>query len=419
MLDRTIPPSFQKSIFFSLINPDQHILSNGLRVTFINGGEQEVIKLEFIFKSGKWYESRPGVSYFTAHLLQKGTAHKTSYQISSEFDQLGIHLEVNPGYDFTSIALYGLTKNIDRLFVVTNEILTEPIFPETELQQAKDIYVQGLKINLEKTSYLASRQLRENLFGATHPYGREASVEDVNRIQRDELTAFHKAYFGDIEVICSGRITPALKESIQESLNQLAVSKVREPVIEKKFTVPSNQLIEKDNAVQSSIRLGRKTVSRNHPHYPALLLLNQIFGGYFGSRLMKNIREEKGLTYGIYSSVATFMHDCYLTIGADVNKENRELTVEEIKKEMHKLRTIEIGQDELITARNHFIGGFQSEITTPFAHADKIKNIILNELPANYYQTLLQKMDGLTSTDLLETARAYFDEESFFEVIAG
>jgi predicted Zn-dependent peptidase len=134
---------------------------------------------------------------------------------------------------------------------------------------------------------------------------------------------------------------------------------------------------------------------------------------------MKNIREEKGLTYGIYSSVASMIRDSYLVIGADVNKENRELTVEEIKKEMQVLRTKAIESTEFETARNHFIGSLQSEITTPFAHADKIKNIILNKLPSDYYQALLHRIDSLSSADLLATAQKYFHEDSFFEVTVG
>src|SRR5688572_21056656 len=171
MLDRKNPPAFQKNSFFDLIKPKKITLPNGIVMTVVPGGEQEVIKIELIFKAAKWHESQAGVSYFTAQLLQKGTTTKNSFQISSDLDQYGVHLEVSPGFDFTSITLYGLTKNIDRFFELLLELITQPSFPEAELQQAKDIYIQGLKINLEKTSYLASRQIRRTLFGNAHPYG--------------------------------------------------------------------------------------------------------------------------------------------------------------------------------------------------------------------------------------------------------
>ncbi len=419
MLDRKAPPRFQKSNSFSLVKPEKITLTNGLVITAVSGGEQEVVKVEFIFKAGKWQEHQAGVSYFTAHLLQKGTATKNSFRISSEFDQYGVHLEVSPGYDFTSITLYGLTKNMNRFFELIHEIITQPSFPELELQQAKDIYIQGLKINLEKTSYLASRQLRQSLFGNDHPYGRDADVEDIQKIQREQLASFHQEHFKEFEIICSGKVTDPLIRGLTKIFGELAVSKGNNRIVEVKEANANPSFVEKENAVQSSIRLGKRIISRAHPDYPELLLLNHILGGYFGSRLMKNIREEKGLTYGIYSSLTALIHDSYFSIGADVNKENRELTIQEIKNELKNLRVQLIGKTDLETAKNHFIGSLQAEITTPFAHADKIKTILLYSLPTDFYQSLLNKIDWINENDLLETAQKYFDEESFSVVAAG
>lgn len=419
MLDRKTPPRFQKSNSFSLVKSKKITLLNGLVITVVPGGEQEVVKVEFILKAGKWQEHQAGVSYFTAQLLQKGTTTKSSFQISSELDQYGVHLEVSPGYDFTSITLYGLTKNLDRFFPLIYELITQPTFPEVELQQAKDIYIQGLKINLEKTSYLASRQLRQTLFGGDHPYGRDADVEDISKIQREQVAAFHQAHFKDLEIICSGVVTDPLIQKLKTTFGEFVFSKTTNQIIERKDANRVSSFVEKENAVQSSIRLGKKIISRTHTDYPVLLLLNHILGGYFGSRLMKNIREEKGLTYGIYSSITALKHDSFLSIGADVDKENRELTIEEIKNELKKLQTQLIRKDELETSKNHFIGSLQAEITTPFAHADKIKNILLYSLPDDFYQSLLNKIDSLTENDLLETAKKYFDEDSFSVVAVG
>ncbi len=419
MLDRKAPPRFQKSNSFSLVKPEKITLPNGLVTTVVPGGEQEVVKVEFIFKAGKWQEQQAGVSYFTANLLQKGTATKSSFQISSELDQYGVHLEVSPGYDFISITLYGLTKNMDRFIALIYELITEPSFSALELQQAKDIYIQGLKINLEKTSYLASRQLRQSLFGSHHPYGRDAEVEDIQKIQRAQVAAFHLEHFKDFEIICSGKVTDPLIRKLTTTFDELAVSKATNRIIEREDVKQVTSFVEKENTVQSSIRLGKKSIPRLHADYPVLLLLNHILGGYFGSRLMKNVREEKGLTYGIYSSVTTLKHDSFLSIGADVNKENRELTIQEIKSELKKLQTHLIGKEELETSKNHFIGSLQSEITTPFAHADKIKNIILYALPADFYQVLLNTIDSLTENELREAALKYFSEDSFSVVAVG
>jgi zinc protease len=419
MIDRTTQPAFQKSSSFDLIHPETITLKNKLPITIVRGGEQAVAKIEFIFGAGKWHETHPGVSYFTSHQLQKGTASKNSYQISSETEQLGVHFDVSPGHDFSSIALYGLTKNIQEVFNLTHEIITTPVFPEQELDQMKAIYNQTLKINLEKTSYLASLELRKKLFGQDHPYGHDAGLSDVSEIQRDWLNAFHKARFGDFQIICSGKITDTLLRALTDCFQSIQLKASPEKEFSAAQVVVSSAFIEKKESVQSSIKLGRRAVNRTHPDYPALLLLNHIFGGYFGSRLMKNIREEKGLTYGINSSMAALKHASYLTIGTDVNKENRELALQEIKNEMLKLCNNLIAKSELETARNHFIGSLQSEITTPFAHADKIKNLLLFSLPAGYYQQLINKVDALSAQDLMETANQYLNPETFISVTVG
>ena len=419
MLDRTVQPAFQNSSSFDLIHPEAITLKNKLPITVVRGGEQAVAKIEFVFEAGKWYESHPGVSYFTAHQLQKGTASKNSYQISSETEHLGVHFDVSPGHDFSSVALYGLTKNIHEVFDLTREIITAPVFPEHELDQMKAIYNQTLKINLGKTSYLASLELRKKLFGQRHPYGQDAGLSDVSEIQRNGLSDFHKARFGNFRIICSGNITDTLLNALSDCFQSVQLHPSSGKTFAETQVDISAEFIEKKDSVQSSLRLGRRAVNRIHADYPAVLLLNHIFGGYFGSRLMKNIREEKGLTYGINSSVAALQHASYLTIGTDVNKENRELALQEIKNEMQKLCTIEITKSELETARNHFIGSLQSEITTPFAHADKIKNLLLFSLPADYYQQLIFKINALSSHDLMEAANKYLDPETFTSVAVG
>ena len=420
MLDRTVQPAFQKSSAFDLIHPENITLKNNLPVTVVRGGEQAVARIEFIFDAGKWHEEQSGVSYFTSHQLQKGTSTKSSYEISTETEQRGVHFEISPGHDFTSLALYGLTKNITEVFQLTREIITAPVFPQAELDQAKDIYSQSLKINLEKTSYLASRELRKTLFGENHPYGRDADISEVTEIQRAWLIEFHKTRFNNFRIICSGKITDQILNNLTDTFGTIQLhASLERQLAAHSSTIVSNHAVEKKESVQSSIRMGRHVIGRTHNDYAALLLLNHILGGYFGSRLMKNIREEKGLTYGINSSIAALKHASSLTIGTDVNKENTGLVIQEIKNEMNSLCTRLIGTSELEIARNHFIGSLQSEITTPFAHADKIKNLLLFSLPANYYQDLILKIDSLSQQDLLQTANIYLNPETFSTVTSG
>jgi predicted Zn-dependent peptidase len=165
--------------------------------------------------------------------------------------------------------------------------------------------------------------------------------------------------------------------------------------------------------------MGMRTINREHEDYFSLLLLNHLLGGYFGSRLMKNIREEKGLTYGIYSSLNPFRNDCLFSIGADVDKTNMELTLYEIKKEIEALNLYPVSQDELDIARNHLLGSIQLEMANPFSTFDKIKNIRLNQLRSEYYNSLFSAVKSANPGELQATAQKYFITNNLVQVAVG
>jgi zinc protease len=419
MLDRTLAPPFNRSLSFDLIKPETTLLTNGTEVFFVNGGDQDVLKIEWVFKAGRWFEDTPGAAYFTSNLLLKGTASKNSFQVASIFDRYGAHVELMPGLDHLSVSLYALIKNLEPVLELMQEVLTQSVFPDKELEQAKTIYLQNLKVNNEKTSFLASKLLRKTLFGASHPYGKELEEQEVKRLTRDTVVSHYSRYLHDYFVLVSGKVSETNRALL---LNHLAALPwhTNEP----RTTTPAQSLtqrevVEKEGSIQSSIRIGKRFIARTHPQYYDTLILNHMLGGYFGSRLMKNIREDKGLSYGIYSSIHTMQHDSYMVIGSDVNKENLNLTFDEIRKELKRLRTEKISAAELETARNHFIGSLQSEITTPFAHADKVKNIKIFNLPQHYYQRLIQRIASITPDELIAVADTYFSEDSFAEIAVG
>ena len=419
MLNRKSPPAFNQDTTFSLLKPEIQKLNSGNKALFINGGEQDVIKIELIFDAGRWFENSRGVSHFTAILLPKGTTTLTSYQITNTLDYYGIHLEINPGLDFTSIALYGLARHIPFVLDLLIDVLTNSTFPEAELNQAKDIYVQGLKINLEKTSYLAARQFRKNIFGANHPYGMDFELADVNNINQSQLTDFRNAFFRNFTAFVSGKISDQIKKEITDKLNEIKSIEILAREYTKSPAALRDYHVDKEGSLQTSLRLGKLTIGRGHKDYAGLVLLNHILGGFFGSRLMKNIREEKGLTYGIHSSIHALKHDSYFVIGADVNRENRLITIEEIKNELERLHTELITPNELEVARSHFIGSLQSDMSTPFAHADKIKTIALFNLDHNYYQQLIKTMAEIKPEQLQGLAKKYFVNSEFYTTSIG
>jgi zinc protease len=419
MLDRKVAPPYVKTTSFDLITPVENKLSNGIDLFFIPGGFQDVLKIEFVFDAGRWFEEKWGAAYFTAHLLSKGTKDKSSFEIAQLFDRYGAYLEVNPGLDFVSISLYSLNKNLEPVLQLLMEILSTPTFTEKEFDQAKSVFIQNLKVNNEKTSFLASKLFRKNLFGETHPYGSELEESDVSALETKHLQNHFINFFDSAKIFVSGKIYLKIEKLILDTFTQWRHGKGFHNIHHTIQTKPEHQFLKKKESVQSSVRMGRRSLLRSHPEYVPVLFVSHILGGYFGSRLMKNIREEKGLTYGISASIHALKHDSYLAIGADVNKENINLTFEEIRKELKILRTTNIPLSELETTRNHFIGSLQSEITNPFAHADKIKTIKLFDLSPDYYQQMITSIEKITAASVIEISEKYFDESNFYEVAVG
>jgi zinc protease len=419
MLDRKVAPPYVKTTSFDLITPQENKLSNGINLFFVPGGFQDVLKIELIFDAGRWFEEKWGAAYFTAHLLSKGTKQKSSFEIAQLFDKYGGHLEISPGLDFVSVSLYSLSKNLSPVLQLLIEILSEPTFTEKEFEQAKSVFIQNLKVNNEKTSFLASKVFRKNLFGEAHPYGFELEETGVTALQTKHLEKHFVDFIDSAKVFVSGKIDSGNEGLILNTFKQWRHAQNAHRIHHTIQAQPQHQYLQKKESVQSSVRMGGTSLLRSHPDYVPALFVSHILGGYFGSRLMKNIREEKGLTYGISASIHGLKHESYLVIGADVNKENVNLTFEEIRKELKILRTTPISFDELETTRNHFIGSLQSEITTPFAHADKIKTIKLFDLSPDHYQQMITRIEKITAAEIIEISEKYFDESNFYEVAVG
>lgn len=405
MLDRKTAPRHAEINSFHLPHPEIKQLSSGVPLFVLRGVTQHVIKIELVFNAGKWVESKKGLSYFTAHMLEKGTATKTSFEIADFFDRHGASVEISTGLDFVSVSLFSLTKNIINIFPLFLELVKSSVFPEDELALQKDIFNQSLKINNEKTSYVASKLIRQHLFGNSHPYGSAIEEADVNQLRREDLSSFFQDHFSLIHVFVVGSLHDHLLNFI---VSQLAVF----PDDTKKqnsqhFAITPNEsteYLEKPGSIQSSLRLGKRSINRNHQDYPALVLVNHIFGGYFGSRLMKNIREDKGLTYGIHSSLNNLKNDAFFTIAADVNRINKDFAILEIKNELNRLCDKPASVQEIQNSKNHLLGSLQLEIANPFSVIEKIKTIHLYGLNEDFYNNLFLNILDLDGSTLQRVA---------------
>ncbi len=423
-VNRKNPPTIHSLSAFNLVKPESERLSNGICLHHIQAGVQPVVAIQLIFKAGNWFAPSKETAYFTARLLNEGTKNKNSSQIAEETDKYGAFLEISTGNDYCHVELYALTKHLPPLLDLLRELLTQASFPEQELQKVKDISVQNLKVSLEKTSFVASQHFKAAIFGAMHPYGSEMTAESIANVQRNDLATFYQqAYLKQpFEVLTAGCLVPADLQRIKDWLSsfQLDVQPTfasQPPAMV--LTAKKHKLyIEKENVMQTSLRIGKPLFLRTDADYIATKVMNEILGGYFGSRLMANIREDKGYTYGISSTMAFSKNAGYLLIGTDVGKEVREATVEEIFKEIDLLKKEKLAKKELEMVKNYMKGVFVNSLNTPFAIAEKYRTVYLFDLPADYYQSYIQAIDSVTIKQVAEMANKYLAGD-YIEVLVG
>lgn len=424
ILDRKQSPDYKDIAAVSLLKPEHKTLANGLDLFYINSGEAELVRVEVIFNLDSWNASQPLDALATFKLLDDGTATKSSAEIASEIDFYGSFFQVSVQPDIATITLYSLRKYLEQSLNVVREMLTEAIFPQHELDTFIQNNIQRLQVDHQKTSYLANRQFYQAIFGNTNKYGYNETEDDLRNMGRVQLLAHYAQYISNENafILVSGKVTEQDLAVIEKVLGESDWRSTSiPPNAEITFSPDANRqlFVEKKDAVQSSIRIGKTIISKPHADYPALQLLNTILGGYFGSRLMANIREDKGYTYGIQSVLASQKNQGFFFIGTDVGSDVSQATVTEIFKEIKRLKEEPVGAEELSLVRNYLLGSFQSSIENAFSYAEKFKSVYLYKMGYDYYDRYFEAVNTTSAARLQELANLYLDEDSLYTVIAG
>ena len=429
MLNRQKAPRIKDAIEFDLHlqSYEKFLLDNGVEVYAVKAGAQEVLQLELVFYAGNSYESNNAVAGATNYLLKNGTSAKTAFQINEHFEFYGAYCNRSCGNETASVSLHTLSKYTAELLPLIKEMITESVFPEEELSIYKQNSRQKLSVNLKKCDFVANRLIDAYVFGEQHPYGKYVRQEDYDALDTGLLKSFFKQYYlnGSCVIFAAGNLPDDLFQQLNEQFGKLSLHDQKHPgTIEpiQNFTVhPAREKkyrIQNDpDGVQGAIRIARPFPDRCHPDFMNMMVLNTVFGGYFGSRLMGNIREDKGYTYGIHSYVQNHIQDTVLMISTEAGKDVCEATVEEVYKEMKLLREELIDEEELLLVRNYLIGSILGDLNGPFQIIGRWKNIILNNLDEKYFYNSVNAIKNIPAKDLQTLADKYFQPEDYYELI--
>ena len=422
ILDRTIAPAINPIDRFHLPKVETVSFSNGNILHKFALGSQPVVRVEWIFNTGSRIEEKIGTSFFTSKMLVEGTTTCTSTEIQELLAQYGAFLEIHPGNERINITLFCLEKHLTELVPFIKSLLTESTFPEEQLIKMKQIQSQGIQVNKEKTAYLAGVAFRELLFNNKHPYGKHLSIETIAALDHADLTSFFKNELANkqCDIILTGGFSKEAAALIEKLFGSETVVRANIKKSLPAVLKPAREIvIEKEGSVQTSIRYGRMLFNHTDADYFDAYILNEILGGYFGSRLMQNIREEKGYTYGINSSIVPMQEGGYFVIGTDVKREFTKNTLTEIEKELQLLIDTLVSDNELETVKSYMLGSFVGDIQTPFAIADKYKTIYFYGLRYDYYERFFSRIQSITATDIQKVAKKYFAPSEMSYVIAG
>ncbi|MBB6613057.1 insulinase family protein [Pontibacter sp. Tf4] len=424
MLDRTKAPEIKEIDAVSLQVAEVTHLPNGVKLHLIKSETQPVIRLDFVFKAGKVCETVKGTSDLAAKMMFEGTRNYSAKDIAETIAYYGASFDNNPGYDRSEFTLYCLSKYVEELMPVVLDVLQHPTFPEEEFNLLKKRNQQNLKIQRQKTSYLATHSFTKLIYGQDHPYIFGYDEGELDSLTKKDLEAFYQSNYNleGLEIFACGAITEELESTIIRELSTLEMPSAKSTTTKVEAGKNREQTIvvnEIKDSLQSSIRTGLTFPHITHPDYNKLIVLNEVLGGYFGSRLMKNIREEKGYTYGIYSTISPKEQDSLFFIGTDVNYQVTQKTLEEIRKEVELLHNELIPTAELETIKSYMIGKFLNNIATIFEQADKYKRIILYKLPAEHYANYLTTIRTVTAEELQSLARQYLVTDNFKTAVAG
>lgn len=425
MLNRTIQPPILAPEQLDVQKPERLVLSNGVPLSLFNAGDNEVVRVDLLMEGGRWQQTQPLQALFTNRMLREGTRRYTAVEIAEKLDYYGAWLELSCAAEHTYVTLYSLNKYLPQTLDVLESVLKEPLFPEKELGVVVDTNIQQFLVNSSRVEFRAHRGLVKALFGEQHPCGRLVQEADYHRITPPVLRAFYDrhCHSRNCSIYLSGKVTDDCLGRIERLFGSEPFGtdfRKPEKARFRPVSAPGKRIfIEHPEAMQSAVRMGMLMPESNHPDYLKLRVLVTLFGGYFGSRLMSNIREEKGYTYGISAALVPYPGNSLLVIGAETANEYAEPLIGEVYHEIDRLQNELVTEAELRMVKNYMLGDMCRSYESAFSLADAWMYVQVFGLPDTYFADTLEAVKSITSQEIRELAARYLCKETLKEAVSG
>lgn len=419
MLNRIQQPALKEIDHIHFIAPTKYDITDRVKLYHMKEVPNETSRFDLYFDAGKCRGSK-SISGFVNGLLLSGTNNKSSIEINNQINALGGFFESGISVENSTISMYCLRENIIPIFEIIIDAIQNVSFIETEVKEFLSDRKSNLEINKEKVGFLAQRAFQEKLFASNEIYSASLKESDFDDLTIEQLKSFHaENYLNGLEkIVIVGDLCENEINSIIDDSKAFVNSKTRD-FSDDLRNEAGRFHTEKDGALQSAVRIGRVLFNKNHEDYVDFLVLNTILGDYFGSRLMSNIREDKGYTYGIGTMVAELNHTGYFMIATEVGKDVLEPTLKEIQFELNRLKTELVSEDELSLVRNYMLGQLLKSADGPYAMTDLFLSAEVHGKDMEFYNQSLSKIQNITPTRLQELANKYLNWDEMSVVTAG
>lgn len=399
---------------------EQRVLRNGIPVYLLHKSQHDLIKIEISFYAGRPFENQQLAGISTMRMLKEGSHKHTGSEIDEILDYCGASLNMPVHLDTSHIILYSLSKHLNRLLPLFGEMLCQPTFPEDDLERFKRNNIERLKVELQKVDTLAYRKFTEHIFGTDHPYGYNSSSSKYQALDQSVCQKhFDKNYTAaNCQLYISGNCNNEAWALIDQYLGAIPQGQKNELQLPDLQSLQGKR-IEMPSKHQVAIRMGKRLFNKAHPDFHKMSILSTMLGGYFGSRLMSNIREEKGYTYNIYSTCDSMIGDGYFYIGTEVDPKFEKPTIEEINREISKLQEEPPALQEMDMVRNYMMGNLLTALDGPFKAMDIMKTINIEGLDADFMDRMVDCILSVKPLELTEMARKHLNLDSLTSVIVG
>lgn len=412
----------------NLPKPQETTLKNGLRLVVLEDHKVPTFTMQMVILSGGLADpaERRGLASFTAALLTEGTTKRTSREISEQAERLGATISANSGLATlsTNINAGGLKDNFDPTLELFADVIRNPKFPAEEWEKYKARTLPQLQFQRSIPQFLTQERIYRALYGE-HPAALVAPPsETLKSITPADLAKFHAANYrpNNAVLLIAGDVT--LREAlpkVEQAFGDWQKGEIELQSIPNVNAIDKSRifLIDRPGSVQTSLALGSLSVERTSADYFPLLVMNQVFGAGPASRLFRNLREDKGYTYGAYSNLSALKYPGILIAAAQVRTEVTEGALKEFMYEVNRIRDERLASDELENAKRALTGSFALSLEQPSTLLQNTVAQTLYGLPANYWDTYPQRIAAVTIEDVQRVAKKYLDPANLQIVAVG